>query len=63
MPTKGSSSEWGHVNTRASYYSGRGISFLGIPADDAKHYPMHVHFREAINFIHNIVEREKGEEG
>jgi hypothetical protein len=38
-------SDWSYVNTKASYYSGKGIKFLGIPAIDLKHYPLNLHFK------------------
>jgi hypothetical protein len=38
-------SDWSYVNTKASYYSGKGIKFLGIPAIDLKHYPLNLHFQ------------------
>ena len=38
-------SDWNYVNTKASYYSGKGIKFLGIPAIDLKHYPLNLHFK------------------
>ena len=42
-------SDWSYVNTKASYYSGKGIKFLGIPAIDLKHYPLNVHFKGKVN--------------
>ncbi len=37
--------DWSYVNTRASYYSGAGIEFLGVPALDVKHCPIETHFQ------------------
>lgn len=52
--------DWNYVNTKESYYSGKGISFLGVPAIDLKWYPIHQHFEETVDFMDNIINKQKG---
>ena len=56
---QGHMGDWNYVNTRESYYHSAGIKFFGVPAVDLKHYPIHIHFQEAADFIEQIL-REKG---
>jgi len=51
----GSMSDWNYVNTKAIYYTGVGIEFLGVPAIDLKWYPICNHFEEASNFIDHVI--------
>jgi len=48
---QGTMTEWNYVNTKASYYAKDKIRFLGVPAIDFKHYPIHQHFEESSDFI------------
>ena len=52
----GSMSDWNYVNTKAIYYTGVGIEFLGVPAIDLKWYPICNHFEEASNFIDEVIQ-------
>ena len=54
---QGSMSDWNYVNTKATYYTGVGINFLGVPAIDLKWYPISNHFEEACQFIEDSVKR------
>ncbi|XP_033827792.1 dual specificity protein phosphatase 3-like [Periophthalmus magnuspinnatus] len=40
-----------HVNTNAEFYSGSGITYHGIPANDTDHFDLSVFFEEATDFI------------
>ena len=53
--TQGSMTDWSYVNTKAIYYTGVGIQFLGVPAIDLKWYPICNHFQEASDFIEEVV--------
>ena len=57
---QGSMADWSYVNTKAIYYTGVGIQFLGVPAIDLKWYPICNHFQEASNFIDEVIQS-KGE--
>ena len=57
---QGTMSDWNYVNTRESYYQGTGIAFKGIQAIDLKHYPINTHFKEAADFIEEVIKK-KGE--
>lgn len=52
---QGDMDNWSYVNTKEHYYAGTGIEFMGVPAIDLKHYPMHRHFHEAADFIEKVV--------
>ena len=52
---QGSMTDWNYVNTKAIYYTGVGIQFLGVPAIDLKWYPICNHFQEASDFIEEVV--------
>ena len=52
---QGSMTDWNYVNTKAIYYTGVGIQFLGVPAIDLKWYPNCNHFQEASDFIEEVV--------
>ena len=52
---QGSMTDWSYVNTKAIYYTGVGIQFLGVPAIDLKWYPICNHFQEASDFIEEVV--------
>jgi len=53
---QGSMADWSYVNTKAIYYTGVGIQFLGVPAIDLKWYPICNHFQEASNFIDEVIQ-------
>ncbi|KAJ8251900.1 hypothetical protein GJAV_G00226700 [Gymnothorax javanicus] len=40
-----------HVNTSAEFYSGSGITYLGMPASDTDHFDLSVYFEEGADFI------------
>lgn len=43
------------VNTSSEFYKSSGIEFLGIEALDLSIFPLHKHFKESSNFIHNAL--------
>ncbi|KAM4535393.1 dual specificity protein phosphatase 3-like [Fundulus diaphanus] len=49
-----------HVNTNAEFYSGSGIIYHGIPANDTDHYDISVYFDEAADFIKKALAYKSG---
>ncbi|OCT62587.1 dual specificity protein phosphatase 3 [Xenopus laevis] len=49
-----------HVNTNAAFYSGTGIAYLGIKANDTPHFDLSFHFEEASDFISQALSQKNG---